>query len=170
MMIAESVTYDTSVSVSKKGYEALLRYPTEYEQEVISKELDNSISKFIKKHKQKGLNSKTPEDIKEYILKELIVVHIDESYLLGLSLCEPWFAHDKILCEEFLIRTGGKAKLDSVMNVLNEVARRHGANKTAVGTLAATDTISHSSLSKLYEGYGFVVQEHTLWRDTYGLR
>lgn len=81
--------------------------------------------------------------------------------LVAYSLEEPWFSTERMLCEEFIV---GGAKLESVVNALNAVAKLYGAARLILGTRAVRDA-KHIPLARLYEQTGCKVTTVELSRE-----
>lgn len=120
---------------------------------------------FNQKHITKGLTPRPMEEKIDYILKNLLTVIIEDQYILIVDRIESWFATEKVLQEELLIRYAkGSATLHDVMQVLEDLKVKLNCDAIQVGTLACQTDKEHFALMKKYQSVGFKLQQLSLWR------
>lgn len=120
---------------------------------------------FHNKHKDKQLTPVSIEDQIEYVMNNLTIVLIEDQYLLMVDTYSPWFATDRILSEEMVLRyADGTATFHDVVKVVEDLKHRLNCDFIQVGTLACKTKRQHEALTRLYERQGFTVQQVGLWR------
>jgi len=166
LLIANSRTYEAAVSVSKEGNPlAVIREATESERKYIDDIIDSHTDVFTKRHTKKGLIPKSSIAIGNYIKNNLWLLLVDNEYLIGFSIEQPWFLEEEILNEEFVLHISrGASSLKNAVNALVQVGRNLEVQHVAVGTLAADNLYRHEGLASLYEKQGFTRQAYSLMR------
>ena len=158
---ANSVTYENRVSVQALDRISLSEGSIE-DVDYVDNILPSIVEKFSKLHRDKNINPRSKEDIIRYIKDNLILVLIDNSYLIGIDVIESYFSTDVIMTEEFIFRLDGKENFKAIVQTLDLLKDNLGANKIQVGTLACATERQHLALSRLYQRQGFVISNFVL--------
>lgn len=158
---AKSVTYENRVSVQALDNISLSEGSIEDIHYVVDI-LDSNIESFTKPHRDKGIELRPLEDIVKYLKDNLLLILIDNSYLIGIDVIESYLSTEVILSEEFVFKLDGKSNFKSVVDTMEKLRENLGASKIQVGTLACVTTRQHESLARLYERQGFKRLQYTL--------
>ncbi len=125
-----------------------------------------AINTFYELHTQKGVEPLPQDEILDYIKSNLLILFIDDKYVVGLEVGYTWFSSEKYLMEEFVYKYGeGPATMKDVGDGITTVGQLLGCTKVRVGTLAADNETRHRALAKVYQRAGFKFDAITLTRD-----
>ena len=128
--------------------------------------LRKAIQDFSDMHRRKGLTPLPEDEMLKYIKDNLLVLFVDDKYIVGLDVVRAWFSSDAILAEEFVYKYGeGTATMTDVAEGMMSVARYLECGKVQVGTLAADSLTRHRALASVYERSGFKIDAITLNRS-----
>lgn len=129
--------------------------------------LKEAIREFTKLHARVGIQTLPEDTLLEYILRELLILIVDDQYVIGLDVVQPWFSDTKTLSEEFLYRYRvGDSGLQEVSDALVAVAKELECSRVDVGTLGAVTKQRHLALARMYESGGFEVDSVHMRRIT----
>lgn len=126
------------------------------------KEIDNLIRRayreFRKLHERKGSQLHDEDTCVQYILNNMLIVLVDDKYVLGAVIGEQWLSPDVVLKEEFLWAYGeGTATMEDVVRVLSLISQELGCVRFLVGTMAADSYQEHTALARMYRAAGVTV-------------
>lgn len=116
----------------------------------------------LKEHyAETGWKTRDPQEaLSELIEDEALFVFTPDHRVICLTLCQPWFSGEDVLCEEF-VEYG--IPLETVSEVMEYVARGANVQRLVAGTRAAPNQ-RHAGLAKLYSKHGWAVSTMELTR------
>jgi len=125
-----------------------------------------AIKEFNKLHSKKNVKPKPTSEILSYIKDNLLVLFVDDKYVIGLDVGYTWFSDEKYLLEEFVFKYGeGPATMQDISDAIACVGKAMGCVRARVGTLAADSPERHRALAHLYTKAGFKLDAITLTRE-----
>lgn len=120
--------------------------------------LKHAFREFSTMHAAKGDRFHDVETGVQHILDHLLVILVDDKYLLGASVTEHWASPERILQEEFVLAYGqGTATIKDVAKAYSLIASELDCSRYIVGTLAASTYHDHLALARLYRTAGLEV-------------
>jgi len=88
---------------------------------------------------------------------------VEESFLVYYEVGVPWYATDRVLSEQLVLRLRPGADFDCVPRFLEQEALRHGCRLVIAGTAFA---VSDGALTRMYGRRGFRPEATTLVKET----
>lgn len=121
----------------------------------------NALYGLKQRYVETGWSTKDPEEaFRALIDEEALFVFTRSHRVVCLTMCQPWFSGEDVLCEEFVDEG---VSLEEVTELMEYVARGANVRRLVAGTRAAPKQ-RHAGLAKLYSKQGWSVSTMELTR------